>query len=142
MEVEPLLKQVSPDTVLGREFLSETAAMLRLAVWMAYDTGRHGLAQRYMVKALMLAREAGNRMLGGRILAGMSHQANYLGHYGAAVNLARAARMGADGAATPTAMALFHAMEARALASQGDEARALGEAEPWFERRVPEDDPV
>jgi hypothetical protein len=145
MEIEPLLKHVRPDTALGRQFLSETAAMLRLAAWMAYDTGRHGLAQQYMTKALMLAREAGNRMLGGRILAGMSHQANYLGHYGMAANLARSARMGAEGAATPTAMALFNAMEARALASQGDEAgcsRALGEAERWFERRNPEDDPV
>ncbi|MGW2215398.1 hypothetical protein ACWCSD_10465 [Nonomuraea sp. NPDC001684] len=145
MEVEPLLKHVRPDTALGKEFLSETAAMLRLAAWMAYDTGRHGLAQQYMTKALHLAREAGNRMLGGRILAGMSHQANYLGHYAMAVNLARAAQMGAMGAATPTAMALFSAMEARALASQGDKvacSRALGEAERWFERRVPEEDPV
>ncbi|MGW0195909.1 hypothetical protein [Nonomuraea sp. NPDC003201] len=145
MEVEPLLKHVRPDTALGKQFLSETAAMLRLAAWMAYDTGRHGLAQQYMTKALHLAREADNRMLGGRILAGMSHQANYLGHYGMAVNLARAAQMGAQNAATPTAMALFSAMEARALASQGDEAacsRALGEAERWFGRRTPEDDPV
>lgn len=145
MEVEPLLKHVQPDTELGRRFLSETAAMMRLAAWMAYDTGRHGLAQRYMSKALMLAREAGDRMLGGRILAGMSHQANYLGHFGMAANLARAASMGANGAATPTAMALFNAMEARALASQGDEAgtsRALGEAERWFERRNPDADPV
>ncbi|NRQ32986.1 hypothetical protein HII36_14215 [Nonomuraea sp. NN258] len=145
MEIEPLLKHVRADTALGRQFLSETAAMLRLAAWMAYDTGLHGLAQQYMTKALALAREAGDRMLGGRILAGMSHQANYLGHYGMSANLARSARMGAEGAATPTAMALFNAMEARALASQGDEAgcsRALGEAERWFERRRPEDDPV
>ncbi|MFI7694259.1 hypothetical protein ACIBQ6_34710 [Nonomuraea sp. NPDC049655] len=145
MEIEPLLKHVRPDTTLGRQFLSETAAMLRLAAWMAYDTGLHGLAQQYMTKALMLAREAGDRMLGGRILAGMSHQANYLGHYGMAANLARSARMGAEGASTPTAMALFNAMEARALASQGDQvgcSRALGEAERWFERRNPEDDPV
>ncbi|YCK34177.1 hypothetical protein ACNF49_08820 [Actinomadura sp. ATCC 39365] len=145
MEIEPLLKHVRPDTTLGRQFLSETAAMLRLAAWMAYDTGLHGLAQQYMTKALMLAREAGDRMLGGRILAGMSHQANYLGHYGMAANLARSARMGAEGASTSTAMALFNAMEARALASQGDQvggSRALGEAERWFERRNPEDDPV
>jgi hypothetical protein len=33
-------------------------------------------------------------------------------------------RMGTGGMATPTAMALFHALEARALASQGDEAGA------------------
>ncbi|HUR02496.1 MAG TPA: hypothetical protein VM347_08150 [Nonomuraea sp.] len=145
IEIEPLLKHVTPDTALGKQFLSETAAMLRLAAWMAYDTGRHGLAQRYMTRALLLAREAGNRMLGGRILAGMSHQANYLGHYAMAANLARAASMGANGVATHTAMALFNAMEARAPASQGDEAgctRALGEAERWFERRTPEDDPV
>ncbi|WP_157249692.1 hypothetical protein [Nonomuraea typhae] len=145
MEIEPLLKSVSSETPIGKAFLSETAAMLRLAAWMAYDTGRHGLAQRYMTKALSLACEADNRMLGGRILAGMSHQANYLGQYAAAANLARAAQQGANGAATPTAMALFHAMEARALASQGDEAgcsRALSNAERWFESRNPDEDPT
>jgi hypothetical protein len=143
-EVEPLLEATTPDTALGREFLGEVAALMRLAAWMAYDTGRHGLAQRYMTKALALSKAAGNRMLGGRILAGMSHQANYLGHYATAANLARAARMGADGSATPTAMALFYAMEARALASQDDEpgcSRALSHAEEWFERRNAEDDP-
>jgi len=74
----------------------------------------------------------------------MSHQANFLGHYQHAANLARAAVRGAGGQATPTGMALFYSMEARALASKGDERgclAALCEAERWFSRRMPEDDP-
>ena len=112
---------------------------------MAYDVGAHGLAQRYFTSGLELAKAADDRSLGGRILAGMSHQANYLGRYSDAANLARAARAGANGAATPTALALFHAMEARALASMGDEvacATALSEAERCFEGRDPSADPA
>jgi hypothetical protein len=54
---------------------------------------------------LRLANAGGDRMLGGRILAGMSHQANFLGYFDHAINLARAAQRGAAGHATPTAMA-------------------------------------
>ncbi len=43
-----------------------------------------------------------------------------LGQYTEAATLARAARMGISGAATPTLMAQFHAMEACALARTGD----------------------
>lgn len=127
------------------ELLSAAAALLRLTGWTAYDTGRHGLAHGYLLQGLRLAEAAGDRALGGRILAGMSHQANFLGHFDHAVNLARAAQRGAAGAATPTAMALFNAMEARALAGRGDRKEceaALSRAERWLEQRVPENDPV
>jgi hypothetical protein len=75
----------------------------------------------------------------------MSHQANFLGYHEQAVNLARAAQRGTGGQATPTAMALFHAMEARGLAGCGDRAgveAALLAAESWFERRTVENDPT
>lgn len=68
-----------------------------------------------------MAKAAGDRALCGRILSGMSHQANFVGHHTQAVDLARAAQRGAKDHATSTAMALFHAMEARGLASLGDE---------------------
>jgi len=74
----------------------------------------------------------------------MSHQANYLSQPRRAVELARAAREGARGQATPTAMALFHAMEARALASSGDEigcTTALSAAETALANGDPENDP-
>ena len=142
--VAPMLRETSWDSAQGRDLLAATSALLRLIAWTAYDTGLHCAAQRYFTHALRLAQAAGDRALGGRILAGMSHQANFLGHYQHAANLARAAVRGAGGQATPTGMALFYSMEARALASKGDERgclAALCEAERWFSRRMPEDDP-
>jgi tetratricopeptide (TPR) repeat protein len=127
------------------EVMQAAAALLRLAGWTAYDTGAHDLATRYLTQALRLAQAAGDRALGGRILAGLSHQANFLGYHEHAANLARAAQRGAQGQATPTAMALFYAMEARALAGSGDRRgteAALLAAESWFERRSPQNDPT
>ncbi|GAB3914660.1 hypothetical protein GCM10029964_126520 [Kibdelosporangium lantanae] len=96
------------------------------------------------MQAFRLAKAAGDKALCGRILAGMSHQANFLGHYQRAADLARAAYKGANGYATPTAMALFHAMEARALASMGkdaDTSAALLTAERWHAQRDVGNDP-
>ncbi|MGW0891786.1 hypothetical protein [Saccharopolyspora sp. NPDC002578] len=143
-EVLPLLPHVTPDNELGRRYFQEVAALTRLAGWTCYDTGQHALAQRYLHHAFRLARASGDRALAGRILAGMSHQANFLGYYEQAVHLARAASQGARGQATPTAMALFHSMEARALSSQGNEQEAttaMLEAEKWLSASNPEDDP-
>jgi tetratricopeptide (TPR) repeat protein len=143
-DVLPLIPYVSPHTALGQEYFREVAALTRLAGWTAYDIGHHALAQRYLYQAFRLARAGGDKALCGRILAGMSHQANFLGHYERAVHLARAAAQGAQSQATPTTMALFHAMEARALASQGNSgetATALTTAEAWMARSQPENDP-
>ena len=140
-EVSPLIAQPRGKT---RDLLLSAASLLRLTGWTAYDAGRHGVAERYFVQALRLAQAAGDRALGGRILACMSHQANFLGLHDHAANLARAAQRGARSHATPTAMALFHAMEARALAGRGDRRgceAALVEADRWFEQRSPENDP-
>ena len=113
---------------------------------MTYDsTPSAGLAQRYFIQALALAQAAGDRLLGATILDAMSHQATYIGRFAEAANLARAARSGTRGLATPTLTAHFHTMEARALARLGD-ARAcdsaLAEAVREFERRNPDDDPT
>src|SRR5258708_23550957 len=53
-------------------------------------------------------------------MSAMSHQATFLGHTTEAANLARAARTGLQGAATPTLTAQFLSMEARALARAED----------------------
>lgn len=143
-EVVPILRTANPAMPAGRELLAAAGALLRLIAWMAYDSGLHGAAQRYFTHGLRLAQAAGDRALAGRLIAGMSHQANFLGHYAHAVNLARVAARGARDQATPTGMALFHLMEARALASKGDEREcltALREAERWFSRRTAENDP-
>jgi hypothetical protein len=111
---------------------------------MSYDSGMHGLAQRYFIQALGLADAGSDRMLAGSILDAMSHQATYLGRFRDAANLACAARSGTQNVATPTLTAHFHAMEARALARLGDTRgceMALSDAVSLFERRKPDNDP-
>lgn len=143
-DVLPVLRHTSPHDSVSRAYLREVAALTRLAGWTSYDIGEHALAQRYLYQAFRMARAAGDKALCARVLAGMSHQANFLGHYDRAVHLARAAAHGAAGHATASVMALTHAMEARALASQGNEletAAALVAAESWLSRRDPESEP-
>jgi len=68
-----------------------------------------------------------------------------MGRFGEAANLARAAKTGTQGIATPTLTAHFHTMEARALARVGDAKgcdHALAEAVREFERRSPDNDPA
>jgi len=142
-EVVPLLRRAYDDRV-GRALFA-VAAELALGVgWAAYDAARQGLARRHMVQALRLSHAAGDRLFGGRALAAMSHQALHLGDVSLAVDLARAARVGTAGLATPTAQAMFGAMEACAHAARGDQVlclRALREAERAFERSEPRNDP-
>jgi tetratricopeptide (TPR) repeat protein len=99
----------------GRKLFSAAAEVAQLLGWTAYDIGRHGLAQRYLIQALKLAQEADDRMMGGRLLSNMSHQA------------------------------MFLAMEARAHAGNRDDAacsRAFSEAERFFDKGEPADDPA
>jgi hypothetical protein len=142
-DVCPLLEGRFTDQV-GRQLFSAAAEVAQLLGWTAYDVGRHGLAQRYLIQALRLAQAADDRMMGGRLLANMSHQANYLGNFDQAIHLARAAQEGARGTTSATTMAMFLAMEARAHAGNGDDAacsRALREAEALFQRRDASEDP-
>jgi hypothetical protein len=128
----------------GRELYTAAAEATLLAAWMSYDSGIHGVAQRYFIQALRFAQAADDVLLAGSILDAMSHQATFLGRNREATNLARAARTGTQGKATATLTAHFHAMEARALACGGDTVgsqKALSEAVRVFERRQPGDDP-
>lgn len=142
-QVTPLLHGNYTESI-GRDLFRVAARFTYKTGAMAYDTGHHGLARRYFVQALNLAHTAGDRPLGGKVLALMSHQANFLGEYAEAVDLARAAKLGGAGHATPSVRAMYCAMEARALASLGDTRgciRALREAESAFARRHPDDEP-
>ena len=98
---------------------------------MAYDAGQQYLATGYFTRALRLAHAAGNRLLGGRILAAMSHQAIYLGNRRQAIDFAQAARNLTRQIATPRVIAMEAAMEACAHAAAGDAEqchRSLGDA--------------
>jgi transcriptional regulator with XRE-family HTH domain len=143
-DVRPMLERSYTDSV-GRALYAAAAELVEVLAWTAYDTGQHGAAQGYFVQALRLAHAADDRMFGGTVLANLSHQANYLGDSTQAAQLARAAQEGARGRATPTAMALFAAHEARAHATAGDEKActvAMREAERFFEQARPADDPA
>lgn len=142
-DVMPLLEGTYTQEV-GRKLFSAAAEVAQLLGWTAYDLGRHGLAQRYLVQGLRLAQAGDDRVMGGRLLSNMSHQANYLGKFTEAAQLARAAQEGSRGAATATVSAMFLAMEARARASAGDGrscATALKEAEVEFAKQSICDDP-
>jgi hypothetical protein len=142
-DVRPMLEGKHSDTV-GRELHSAVAEALLLAGWMSYDSGLHGIAQRYFIQALRMTQAAGDRLLGGSILSAMSHQATFLGRYQDAATLARAAYAGPAGTLGPTMAAQFRAMEARALARLGDERGcdlALVEAENKLSQRTTDSDP-
>ncbi|MFI7060002.1 hypothetical protein ACIBL3_03385 [Kribbella sp. NPDC050124] len=141
--VTPLLDASYTDAI-GRDLFAVAAQFTYKTGAMAYDVGRHGLARRYFVQALNLAHASGDRPLGGKVLALMSHQANYLGEYQEAVDLARAAALGAAGRATPRVRAMYAAMEARALASIGDERsclRAMQQAQAAFSQEAEDGEP-
>jgi transcriptional regulator with XRE-family HTH domain len=142
-DVEQLLRG-RYDEVIGQSLHRVVAEATLLAGWMCYDAGHHGLAQRYLVRALRLAHSAADAQLAGSILSAMSHQATFLGHYREAIDMAQAALAGTRAVATPTLTAQFLAMQARALAGLGERRRCqlvLLEAERVFERRRPSDDP-
>ncbi|MBT8224188.1 MAG: hypothetical protein KJO75_01615 [Dactylosporangium sp.] len=125
------------DPATGAMLLSAAAETTQLAGWACYDTGMHGLAQRYLVQALRMAAAAGDRALGAEILAAMSHQAAYLGSGPEAVDLARAAGVAAIQAEAAV-------LEAQGHAAGRDEAAcasALDRAERTLDRADRTSDP-
>ncbi|TDC33599.1 XRE family transcriptional regulator [Micromonospora sp. 15K316] len=143
-DVAPLLTEGRYEPATGRKLLSAVAELTQLAGWQAYDLAEHGVAQRYLTVALDLARAADDVRIGAEIMAAMSHQATYLGHNSAGVELARAARETAHRAGSAVLTAEAHVMEAHAHAVGGDEkacAKALHLAEQTLDRADRTGDP-
>lgn len=141
--VLPLLRR-EHEPLVRRALYEAAAEHAYLVGWMAYDDGRHGLAQRYLIQALHLAEESGNAAIGAHVLAGLSDQANLLGHPREALMLARAGRRGAASAGSAACLADLHILEARALAALGEAgaaARQVALAERSFGRIVRTDEP-
>lgn len=142
-DVLPLLSgSYSPR--VGEALFQAASEMSQLLAWSAYDSGNHALSERYLMSTLRLTQITGDRVMGARILSNMSHQANYIGQAPRAVMLARASVEGGRANATPRAMALFSAHEARALSTAGDlkgAERAMNEAERFFDRADSAEDP-
>lgn len=142
-DVRPMLDGTYSDAV-GKQLHAAVAEALLLAGFMSYDSGLHGIAQRYFIQGLRMAQAAGDRLLGSSILSAMSHQATFLGRYQDAATLARAAIAGPAGSLGPTMAAHHLAMEARALARLGDGRGcdlALAEAERKLSQRTADSDP-
>ncbi len=129
-EALPLLRGSHGDPT-SRTLIDVVAQFQHDVGWMAYDGGQQSLATQYFHSALRFAHAAGNRLLGARVLAAMSHQAIYLGHLRQAIDFAQAARNITRQVATPRTVAMLAAMEACAHAAAGDATQsqqALGEA--------------
>jgi hypothetical protein len=139
--VTPLLRVNDPAASTGRALYEAGAEQLYLLGWMAYDDGRHPLAQRYLVHALRLAQEARTPELGAHILAGLSDQATLTGHPDQGVQLARAGRAGLQSRRSPACRADLWALQARAEASLGDATAAATRSVLESERLATKIDP-
>ena len=119
-EVGPLLQHGTYSPATGRELFAAASEMTLLAGWMAYDLEQHPIAQRYLIQALRLAQEAGDKALGGEILAAMAAQVTYLGDGQRAVDLARSAAHSARAAGSGALLSESLAAEAHGHAQSGD----------------------
>ncbi|MEV8510806.1 XRE family transcriptional regulator [Dactylosporangium sp. NPDC051484] len=119
-EVTPMLHGTYTDAV-GRQLLAAVAELTGQVGFMSYDVGEHGLAQRYFIQALRLAKAGDDPAFGAHVLANMATQAVYLNQPAEAVRLARAAVEGAR-RAHPAVMARLYTAEACAHAIAADEA--------------------
>jgi hypothetical protein len=90
--VVPLLHDSRCTEEVRRSLFSAAAELTQLAGWQAYDLEQQGLAQRYFVQALSMARFAGDGGLGGEVLAAMSHQAIWVSQPTQAIDMAQAAQ--------------------------------------------------
>lgn len=141
--VGPLLNGTYDDR-LGRQLYAATARLNDLAGFMCFDSGRHGLGQRYFITALRLAHAAGDQVLGAHILGDMAIQAHYLGHGRDAITLAETGRRTAKEGGSPTTAARCSVVQARAHASVQDRtaaAAAMTAAGRDLDRGHPEGEP-
>ncbi|MEU9209688.1 hypothetical protein AB0D27_17475 [Streptomyces sp. NPDC048415] len=123
-EVVPMLQRRGTPSRLRRPLYAAAARLAAMAGWSSYDAGEYGLAQRYMTQGLRLCAEGRDRVLGGQILAGLSHLATNLGRPDEGVALARAGIVTAKGAGSPLGLMRLYAMSARGHAAQGRSGEA------------------
>ncbi|MBV8993993.1 MAG: hypothetical protein JO287_09915 [Pseudonocardiales bacterium] len=115
-----LLTRSSYSTEVGRRLYSATAEQARLASWLCFDTGRHGLAQHYTQLALRAAHSAEDRQVGANVLGFAAFQAGFRGDGVAAEALSRTALAGGRGALTPAVEGAMHARLGMGRARLGD----------------------
>lgn len=132
--VLPWLRSSYSDRV-GADLFHAAAILCELIGYMAYDGGKHSLAQRYFIQSLRLARSAGDTAYGAYVLNTMSHQALYLNRPREALRLAQAARQTYHGEVVPAVRTEAAMLEAQAYAALGERTgsiQALSAAETTF----------
>jgi hypothetical protein len=133
----PMLYRPCSDTV-RRELFHSVSVLCEVIGYMAYDAQLHGIAQRYLIQSLRLAREAENVAYGSFVLATLSHQALYVGQPNHALTLAQGAEHNYRNGPISTVTTEAAMLQATAYSSIGDRSnceRSLSQAEALFDRQ-------
>jgi len=141
--VAGLLDQASYNDATGRKLHSALAELGELLGWACYDTGQHGLAQRYHITALRAAHSADDRALGAHILGEMAYQTARQGRPTEAVTLIDTAVAGMRGQQTPRLLAELYQYQAYAFATRNDASActaAISQARTHLARSANDDD--
>lgn len=131
-----LLRHRSYTDSIGQRLHGNAGELMRLAGWLAFESGDHGLAQRYWATALRAAHTAGDRALGANIVGFMSCQAKDRPGTQArqlAVTLADTAISGYPGA-SPRVAAILELRSAEALAGMGSDTECRRRIDNAFTR--------
>jgi hypothetical protein len=107
-----------------RDMKAAVADLVYLTGWMAMYENHQGLGQRYYMRALDLAGEAGDHVTYCRTLRGMSLQATHLGYGKQGLELADSAAEAAPSSG-PRLVAFLRGQQAAAAAMTGDRHTAL-----------------
>lgn len=137
--VGPMLREGRCTNEIRQQLFSAAADLTKVAAWLYHDLDKQGLAQRYLIQSLAMAKFAGDPALAAEILAAMAQQCLYVAQPGRAVDLARTAQTAAQRAGIPVLMTECHMMEARGYAAQRQSracAHALTRAKNSFGRRT------
>ncbi|MEV6332629.1 hypothetical protein [Streptomyces sp. NPDC051909] len=111
------------------EALSVASAAAHLCGWKAYDSGEQGLAQRYYLQSLALARASGVPGQDGFVMRTMSQQGMKLHRPEHCLALAETGCDRAKGRVGQQVEALFAVIHAHALAKTGQNRRSLSDVQ-------------
>jgi hypothetical protein len=129
--VAPMLRARFSDDV-GARLLGVAARLTDILGYAAYDGLDDGLAQRYFIQSLRLARAAGDDALAAHIFGDMARHATHIGDLREALALTRAGQHAARSGGSPADQARNASMEAHVLALLGsprESANAMSTAE-------------
>ncbi|MBB2909525.1 tetratricopeptide (TPR) repeat protein [Streptosporangium becharense] len=117
--VTPLLKSGHDDRT-GRELFRAVGGLVALAGICAYDSNRQALSQRYLFRALRMAKASGNPAFGGYVIALLANQAMSQAKYRHVIQYAETALRGSRGHLSPALVTDLHTLQAKAYARVGD----------------------